>query len=224
MRKRIITGILARKIRPNDSGAFVTTLKIEALSIGALAGVNLTVRAGEVVCISGPSGSGKSRLLRAIADLEPHDGCAYLDDVSQLSMPASHWRRQAMMVPADSQWWFESVGEHFPEHCDLVALEAFGFSNDVMDWTVDRLSSGERQRLALLRAMARSPKALLLDEPTANLDEAMTRRVEAWLKAEIHKSQVPVIWVAHDHSQIERVADRHYVIAGTALEQIDGSD
>ncbi|WBF19286.1 ATP-binding cassette domain-containing protein [Halomonas elongata] len=77
---------------------------------------------------------------------------------------------------------------------------------------MSRLSSGEKQRLALLRAVAREPEALLLDEPTANLDEATIRRVEAWLVERIRARGWPTLWVAHDTGQIARVADRHWCI------------
>ncbi|RUA22663.1 ATP-binding cassette domain-containing protein [Billgrantia gudaonensis] len=76
-------------------------------------------------------------------------------------------------------------------------------------WSVAHLSSGEKQRLALLRAVSRSPSALLLDEPTANLDDATARRVEAWLRERIRVRGWPAVWVAHDMAQIARVADRH---------------
>lgn len=128
-----------------------------------------------------------------------------------------------MMVPADSQWWFETVGEHFPDGREVDGLAEFGFPEETMGWTVDRLSSGERQRLALLRAMAREPSVLLLDEPTANLDGAMTEVVERWLMQAIRKRGAPVLWVAHDNDQIHRVADRHYRISGSNLELVDGS-
>ena len=198
----------------------MTTLTLEHVSIDTLHDIGFAVGAGEVVCLSGPSGSGKSRLLRAIADLEAHAGRIFLEDREQGAVPAHDWRRQAMMVPADSQWWFDEVGAHFsgaPEWPPVL-----GLSREVLAWPVSRLSSGERQRLALMRALHYGPRALLLDEPTANLDEAMTQAVEGWLLEEIHTRQLPVIWVAHDTGQIRRVASRHYRIHGATLEQVHG--
>ena len=199
-------------------------LRLDTVAIGTLADVSMTVRAGEVVCLSGASGSGKSRLLRAVADLEPHQGRVYLDNTEQASVPAHDWRRQVMMVPADSQWWFDEVGAHFPKVSQAPVPEALGFSPEVMNWAVSRLSSGERQRLALWRALSLQPLALLLDEPTANLDHDMSLAVENWLLGEIEKHQMPVLWVAHDQSQIQRVADRHLHIVGNQLEPAHGSD
>ncbi len=107
-------------------------------------------------------------------------------------MGRSCWRSSATVAPAD--------------------LEMLGFTPDVLDWQVARLSSGERQRLALLRAVARGPRALLLDEPTANLDGVTIRRVEAWLVERIRARGWPTLWVAHDTGQIARVADRHWCL------------
>ncbi|MDZ7852454.1 MAG: ATP-binding cassette domain-containing protein [Halomonas sp.] len=194
-------------------------LRLARLAIGELAEVSLIIAPGEVHCLSGPSGSGKSRLLRAVADLEPHAGEAWLDDIDQSSLPAHEWRARVMLVPAESHWWADSVGEHLPQ-ADVSDLEALGFTTEVLGWQVARLSSGEKQRLALLRAVSREPAALLLDEPTANLDDATTRRVEAWLVTRIRERGWPVLWVAHDPAQIARVAQRHWRIEGSELLEV----
>ncbi|MEO9523826.1 ABC transporter ATP-binding protein [Marinobacter alexandrii] len=200
----------------------MTTLTLDKLSVGTLEGVNLSLQGGDIVCVSGPSGSGKSRMLRAIADLDPHQGNVALDEIQQGSVPGHRWRRQVMMVPADSQWWYEDVGAHFePEQRTLPS--ALGLPPETMNWTVSRLSSGERQRLAIARALARNPRVLLLDEPTANLDQDMTHQVENWLLEEIRARDLIVIWIAHDIGQIERVASRHYRIQGSTLEPVHGS-
>lgn len=188
-------------------------LTLQNLSVATLENVSLTIAAGEIVCISGPSGTGKSRLLRAIADLEPHRGRVSLGEQQQNTLPAHQWRQAVMMVPAESAWWFETVGEHF--NGDLpAALNELGLAKDTFSWPVHRLSSGEKQRLALLRALARKPRALLLDEPTANLDEETTLKLEQWLQAYIRTHQLPVLWVAHSKAQIARVAQRHFRIEG----------
>lgn len=201
----------------------MSELHLESVSIGALRDVSLSVPSGQVVCLSGASGSGKSRLLRAVADLEPHDGRVFLDGTEQSFVLAHEWRKRVIMVPADSQWWHDEVGAHFSDSAREALPSALGFPQDVMGWSVSRMSSGERQRLALWRALAMAPEALLLDEPTANLDETMTDAVEQWLMAEIRQRNLATLWVAHDQGQIQRVATHHCRINGAQLERVNGS-
>ncbi|PSJ46736.1 ABC transporter [Zobellella endophytica] len=198
-------------------------LRLEGLAVGELAPVSLTVAAGEILCLSGPSGSGKSRLLRAIADLDEHRGRVWLGEQDRAGVPAHRWRRRVMLVPADSQWWGERVADHLGQGLDGQG-EALGFPAGVEDWSVARLSSGEKQRLALLRAWSHQPGALLLDEPTANLDPALTGRVEAWLCRWIRQACLPALWISHDPGQIARVADRHGRLRDRQLELSHGGD
>jgi len=171
--------------------------------------VDLTVEAAECICLSGPSGAGKTLLLRAIADLDPHEGTVWLDDRPCEAYPAPRWRRLVGLLPAESRWWYERVGEHM-ERVPTVWLEALGFTPEVLEWEVRRASSGERQRLALLRLLSNRPRAVLLDEPTASLDPENTRRVEALISRYRRERQAPVLWVSHDPEQIQRIADRRF--------------
>ena len=207
-----------RRSAVSDDPTGGNRLVLRDFSVGALRGVSLAVEPGEIVCISGESGSGKSRLLRAIADLEPHAGQAEVGADRRAAVAAHCWRGWVMLVPAESSWWGETVIEHFLEPVP-GSLAAFGLKDEALDWQVSRLSSREKQRLAVLRALSHEPRALLLDEPTANLDPELAREVEAWLRDYVRREHIPVVWVAHDRAQIERVADRHFVIRGAGLEE-----
>ena len=141
----------------------MTDLVLKNLCVGTLSNVSLTVPGGQVDCLSGPSGSGKSRLLRAVADLEPHGGTVSVADTCQEDLPAHQWRSRVVMVPADSQWWFDEVGGHFPDHVKAELPSALGFPPEVLEWSVSRLSSGERQRLALWRALLLEPEVQAME-------------------------------------------------------------
>jgi len=171
---------------------------------------------GECVGLSGRSGIGKTQLLRAIADLIPHSGVVRLDGVAADEIPAPLWRRKVGMVPADPAWWYDQVGDHFPKTEGdgevLPFLGQLGFGQDVLHWDVSRLSTGERQRLAFVRALVPKPRVLLLDEPSAALDDCATGLLED-LVAELRKErQLAVVWVSHDPLQLRRVASRIFTV------------
>jgi ABC-type iron transport system FetAB ATPase subunit len=189
-------------------------LSVRDLASPVLGPVSLEVGAGECVAVMGASGAGKSLLLRAIADLDPNDGDVSLNGAARNAMPANAWRRQLALVPAESGWWADSVGEHFiAAPPDMSLLDALGLAAEALTWTVARLSSGEKHRLAILRALSLRPKALLLDEPTASLDETSTGRLEAVLQQQ-SADGVPIVLVTHDAAQAERLAMRVITMAG----------
>ncbi len=189
-------------------------LSVRDLSSAVLGPVSLQVAAGECVAVMGASGAGKSLLLRAIADLDPNDGDVALNGVTRNAMPANAWRRQVALVPAESGWWADIVSEHFiAAPPDMGLLEALGLAVEALSWTVARLSSGEKHRLAILRALSLRPKALLLDEPTASLDKAATEKLEAVLQKR-RADGVPIVLVTHDAAQAERLATCIITMAG----------
>jgi len=180
---------------------------------------SLEVAVGECVVISGPSGAGKSLLLRAIADLDTHKGYVGIDDSSCNDVTAMQWRKQVGLLTAESAWWGELVSDHLDD-VDNEMLAALGFDSESLNWSVDRLSTGEKQRLAILRVLANKPDFLLLDEPTANLDPKSVSKVEELLLAYCHDKPAGLIWVSHDSTQAERIADRFYCFETTGLVEV----
>lgn len=203
----------------------MASLRLQRLRPPLLASVDLSIAAGALVFISGPSGAGKSLLLRAVADLDPNTGEAFVGDLARSRLSAPEWRRRVGLLPAESGWWEETVGAHYPPGLrdrqaedarvaldPLALLHRLGFDADVLDWSVGRLSTGERQRLALARLLAYAPEALLLDEATANLDPLNRERVEAAVDAYRKQHAAAVLWVSHDPEQRARIGDQSLVI------------
>jgi ABC-type iron transport system FetAB ATPase subunit len=176
-------------------------LDVKFLRHPALTCEAFTLARGESRYVAGPSGSGKSLLLRAIADLDPHEGEVVLNGQARSAMPANEWRRRVAYLPAESGWWSERVGAHFNATSPpKKLLQAVGMGAACLAWSVQRLSTGERQRLALVRALAQQPEVLLLDEPTSALDRDAASRVEALLH-EQRAQGVALLVVSHDPVQ-----------------------
>ncbi|MCE2509975.1 MAG: ATP-binding cassette domain-containing protein [Alphaproteobacteria bacterium] len=183
-------------------------LKIAALRTPNMAPIDLDIGGGECVAVMGPSGAGKTLFLRAIADLDPNEGAITLFGAERGKFPAPKWRRMVTYLPAESGWWAERVSDHFPKDGAVgEMLDRLGLSEEALGWTVARLSTGERQRLALARALLLRPAVLLLDEPTSGLDETSIATVEKVLKARLAEG-VSILFVTHDERQGKRLAKR----------------
>ncbi|KUJ74287.1 ABC transporter [Thiomicrospira sp. XS5] len=195
--------------------------RVEELGISSLlAPVSFALAEQEILMVSGVSGSGKSLLLRALADLEAHSGQAWLNLEEQAAFPSPVWRRRVMWFPAETAWWEDAVLAHYPPAAIendqawlLSGLSALGLSKSILKQPVAALSSGEKQRLALLRGLAFRPKVLLLDEVTANLDPNTTLAVEALVQAYLAEVGGCAVWVSHDPAQSERLASRQLTLS-----------
>jgi ABC-type iron transport system FetAB ATPase subunit len=182
----------------------------------------LDVAAGECVAILGASGSGKSVFLRMIADLDPNTGEVSVDGRMRDACPAPEWRRNVIYQAAEPAWWEATGGAHFSCAEKPIALELMqqlGLDPSLLDNQISRLSTGERQRLALVRSLARRPKALLLDEPTASLDQASTMAVEALLRGCL-RDGLALVMVTHSAEQAQRMSDRMLRMHDKMLEEI----
>ena len=214
--------------------AGVRSLRVEQLSRvvngrAIVRDLSFQASPGPIVAIVGPSGTGKSSLLRLINRLdEPSGGAVYLDGQDSRSLEPRELRRRVGMAmqrpylfpgtvadnvrfgPAQrNQVLNDEEVEHLLERVDLA-----GFRSR----TVDKLSGGEAQRVAIARTLANGPEALLLDEPTSALDETRARQVEALITELVREQDLFCLMVTHDHEQARRVAGRVLVIdKGTML-------
>ena len=175
--------------------------------------VSFELADGECLVLRGPSGAGKTLLLRAIADLDPNEGRVRLDGRERGSVPAPEWRSLVTYLAAEPGWWGERVAAHFPDWAAVGPLvEALGLPADCGDWPIARLSTGERQRLALARVLRLQRRVLLLDEPTSGLDPEAAGRVESLIRERL-AAGAGAVWVTHDRAQGARLARRCLVFA-----------
>jgi sulfate transport system ATP-binding protein len=198
----------------------------------ALSDVDLTVPSGELTALLGPSGGGKSTLLRIIGGLEdPDTGSVDIDGVDATRVPAQ--RRNVGFVFQHYAAFkhlsvFRNVAfgleiRHRPkdeirrrvgELLELVHLEQFA------DRLPAQLSGGQRQRMALARALATEPRVLLLDEPFGALDAQVRKELRDWLRRLHDEMHVTTLFVTHDQEEALEVADRLVVINAGRIEQV----
>jgi putative ABC transport system ATP-binding protein len=187
--------------------------------------VAFLLRSGECVAVAGPTGSGKTVLLRALALLDPLDAGAVRwrgEPVPPADTPA--FRSQVMYLHQRPALFPGTVEENLrapfalrvhrgatPDRDRMLRLlEEAGRSGDFLDRQERDLSGGERQLVQLTRALLLDPAVLLLDEPTAALDSRTTSSVEGLVRRWLQESrgERALVWVSHDESQLGRMATR----------------
>lgn len=192
-------------------------LRTQQLCSALVGPFDLSLAAGECIGISGASGAGKSLFLRMLADLDPNQGSVWLDGRERGTFTPPAWRRQVVYVPAESGWWSEQVAAHFT---DIAAARALAPRLDLkpglFDGPVLQLSTGEKQRLALIRALLLAPPVLLLDEPTSALDETTQAMTEQLLRERLANG-VALLLVSHNRAQAARLGRRQFIMAAGKL-------
>jgi ABC-type Fe3+/spermidine/putrescine transport system ATPase subunit len=185
-----------------------------------LRGISFSVSQGETVCLLGASGSGKSTLLRMIAGLENPERGQILFNGIDLAQTPTHLRDFGLV--------FQDYGL-FP-HLNIFDNIAFGLKMRNLPMSeislrvaalleqvnlegfekrkVTDLSGGEQQRVALARALAPSPRLLMFDEPLGALDKSLKEDLINQLRAILHKTKIPAIYVTHDQDEAFTIADR----------------
>ena len=185
-----------------------------------LQGENFHVETGETLCLLGSSGSGKSTILRIIAGIEtPDSGQVHWNDRDTTLVPV--FRRNFGLMFQDYALFphlnvFDNVAfglrmQNVPkaEIAGKVksALERVNM-NSFAERQVTDLSGGEQQRIALARALAPSPRLLMLDEPLAALDRSLRVELQEELRTLLHQTGIPAIYVTHDQEEAILLGDR----------------
>ena len=200
-------------------------------ALKAVDDVSFTVRPGELVALLGPSGGGKSTLLRIIAGLETADaGSVWLDGEAVGHLHA-RTRRVGFVFQHYALFRHMSVAQNVAFGLDVRAVPAAERDARVAELLElmglgglghrrpDELSGGQRQRVALARALAPRPRLLLLDEPFAAIDARVREELRQWLRALHDEVHVTSLFVTHDQQEAFALADRVLVINRGKLEQ-----
>ncbi len=194
--------------------------------------LDLTLAPGERLAIAGPSGSGKTLLLRTLAALEPIQSGEILFQGRPLAdWPMPEYRAHVVYLPQrpalpegkveaalQAPFHFQ-VRQHrsFPEEQARELLQMLGRDATFLQQRTDRLSGGEGQIVAMLRALLTAPDVLLLDEPTASLDPEAVAAIEDLIANWLHeKPERGCVWTSHDRQQLERNSDRVLSLAPAA--------
>ena len=192
-----------------------------AVSLGGhpvLRGTSLSVSDGEVVAVLGPSGSGKTTLLRAVAGLVELEAGDILWDGRSVRAIPTHRRGFGLMFQGYALFPHMSVADNvafglrMTGHDDVTAeveealswvgLEGFG------DRSIDSLSGGEKQRVALARTLAPRPRLVMLDEPLGALDRNLRKRLMVETRQILVERSVTAIVVTHDREEAVALSDR----------------
>lgn len=195
-------------------------------NLGVLDGVDLDVAPGETLALLGPNGAGKSTLLRIMAGtLPPGEGDVLLDGTALASLRGAKRARRLAFVPQETRLVFDftvleiALMGRFPR-LGLLGIEGksdIAAARRALDLTgvaglagrpISHLSSGERQRVLLARALAQEPETILLDEPTAFLDLGHQVRIHRLLAALNRERGLTIVFVSHDLNLAARYASR----------------
>lgn len=216
--------------RPSPLPLVLRDVSYAAGGVAILDRITLTLAAGARTVILGPNGAGKSVMLRLCHGLlRPTAGAIHWQGLGNGPRPdAMVFQRPVMLrrsVRGNVEYGLKlaGVGRSERRRIALARLEAVGLAH-LAARPARRLSGGEQQRVALARAWALDPALLFLDEPTASLDPAATRLVEAIVGA-MHAAGTKIVMTTHDLGQARRLADEIvFLHRGRIVEHASAAD
>lgn len=205
------------------------TVRFDGLA--AVDDAHLGVADGERVALLGPSGCGKSTLLRAIAGLEALAAGRITWDGSDLAGVPPHRRRFGLMFQGYALFPHMTVGENVafglrmdgrpPEEIEARVAEVLAWVGleQFAGRSVERLSGGEQQRVALARTLAPEPRLVMLDEPLGALDRTLRERLLGDIRHLLTRTGATTLYVTHDHDEADEIADRVAVMRAGRIVQ-----
>ena len=214
----------------------ITNLSLNRGGLTVLREISLDLASGETLAVIGPSGSGKSSLLRCMNRLEETaPGCIRLNGAPIHDMPVTTLRAKVGLIfqktaaldgsVADNIAYGPALQRNSLSRARILDLMSrASLEADLIDKPATELSGGQEQRLAIARALALEPSLLLLDEPTSSLDPIATARVEEALLRWRAETGGTMIWVSHAIEQARRIGTRALLLDGGRILREDAAD
>jgi len=180
-----------------------------------LEGINLTINKGDIVTVTGPSGGGKSTLLKLMGLLiSPNSGNIYYKGKEISTYEPTQYRKQVSYFFQNAVLFDKTVrqnlsfpadirGEEFDEARAKEGLETVQLPLNYIDKLVKELSGGEKQRVALIRNLMYPPEVLLMDEVTSSLDKENREIVLSFIRRLNEEEQVTILWITHNQEEID---------------------
>jgi iron complex transport system ATP-binding protein len=190
---------------------------------GRLAETSLALDAGQLTCLIGPNGSGKTSLLHALAGIGTATGEVRIEGIDPRGLRPGRRQRLFSYLSAsrDIKWPLKAadlVALGLPDGCDVGEIASALELGGMMDRRVDQLSTGERSRVLIARALAADPRVLLLDEPIANLDPLWQLKLMDYLRHVARTGNKAVLLAVHDLEAARSYADRLIIMNGGRIE------
>ncbi|MGL5575188.1 MAG: ABC transporter ATP-binding protein [Sarcina sp.] len=210
----------------------ISNIKYKIRGKTVLEDISLDIKKGESISLVGESGSGKSTLLKILSDLiSPDEGEILYKYKKYEELNPGDIRKQisycvqlpflfGKIVEENFKFIFEIRKENYDRNRVLAVLKEFKITEDFLNKSIESLSGGEKQRIAIARNMVFKPEILLLDEATSALDNDNTLIVENYIK-KLNDDGVTVIWVTHSVEQSYRIFNKRITMKNGKIENIE---